>query len=120
MSSDSSSDSSGRPEQPSPKPPDGGTVTVAPYVPEGVPVLFADGLFVTLSSGVWRLSFTRAEFPLATGTPPPEIPARCVAQVIVANERMPAFLGVLWEQAEKAGFPVRVQREAEEEASDAG
>ena len=50
-------------------------IEAVPYVPEGMAALFADGLTIVQSAGVWQLAFTQAEIPLETWQP--DVPRGC-------------------------------------------
>jgi hypothetical protein len=96
-------------------------VTLDPYVPEGTPILYTDGLAVVTGNGVWTLSFLQAEPPINPSDRPERIPSRCVVRLIVTEERMVQFLKVLVGTGEKTGLIVNVTPEqlAELEAQEA-
>lgn len=73
--------------------------SVVPYVPDGMEILFSDGVYVTHSQGTFILSFVQTEHPLAATEDQrariKEVRSRCIARVALAPHRIPAMIEVL-------------------------
>lgn len=75
---------------------------VRPYLPEGMEILLADGLYVSYQHGSFILSFVQVEHPLVT-TPEEAseikvVRSRCVGRFAISPERIGAMVQVLREQ----------------------
>ena len=77
------------------------------YLPEGLQIVFADGLYVTFDRGTFVLSFTQIEQPLVAGSEEAEriteVRSRCVARLSISPERFADMLKVMVSQWERFG-----------------
>lgn len=78
-------------------------IEAVPWVPDDLPVLFADGLSILVTGGVVVLSFLQAQFPIFQNDTDLSkigpIRNKCVVRIVVSEEKMREFSRVIGDVA---------------------